>query len=141
MSIIKHSLRSAIVFAALLSGMPANAALNGTFKATGPSVTPAAQSDDFLAKKGADDRPGHQRRGRGRDDGPNHAFLLKLDDVQVARRGADDRPGHIRRSRGADDATTGHQHRGRGADDATGHDRRGRGSDDSHRDDHGGRRS
>jgi len=141
MSITKHALRSAIVLAALFSGASANAALNGSIGATDVSTARLHQNLDVLAKKGADDRPGHNRRGRGRDDGPNHAFLLKLDDVQVARRGADDRPGHIRHGRGADDATTGHNRRGRGSDDAVGHDRQGHGSDDAPGDDHGGRRS
>lgn len=60
----------------------------------------------IVARRGADDAPGHVRRGRG----------------------ADDAPGHVRRGRGTDDAA-GSGRRGRGADDAGGG-RRGRGSDD-----------
>ena len=47
-----------------------------------------------LAKRGADDAAGDQRRGRGTDDGANHA-----------RRGADDAAGDDRggRGRGKDD--------------------------------------
>ena len=56
-----------------------------------PSSSPAGFSID-LAKRGADDAAGDQRRGRGADDGANHA-----------RRGADDAAGHQRRGRGADD--------------------------------------
>lgn len=150
MTVIKHILRPAIVLALLSPAIPASAALDG--KLDVPAV--AAQTGDKLfAKKGADDKPGHNRRGRGRDDGPNHAFLLKLEEMLVARRGADDKPGHIRQSRGTDD-TPGHvrhgrgsddkpgdDRRGRGSDDKSGHERHGRGSDDGASDDHGGRRS
>lgn len=50
--------------------------------------------DITLARRGADDAAGDDRggRGRGKDDGANHA-----------RRGADDAAGHQRRGRGADD--------------------------------------
>jgi hypothetical protein len=95
-----------------------------------------------LARQGADDPAGHERKGRGKDDGAGHASKQSIDDnLMMARRGADDAPGHERRGRGADDAP-GHERRGRGADDGAGHAsikvlndtmqmaRRGRGKDD-----------
>ena len=126
MSITQYVLRSAIVLTMLSPAIPASAALSGKLDTTA-STTRLEQSNDLVAKKGADDKPGHTRRGRGRDDGPNHAFLLKLEETQVARSGADDKPGHVRH--------------GRGTDDQPGHNRHGRGSDDAAGDDHGGRRS
>jgi hypothetical protein len=68
-----------------------------------------------LARRGADDPPGHVRRGRGTDDA-----------VSPSRRGTDDPATDQRRGRGRDDVTPG----GRGADDPPGHLRRGRGADD-----------
>jgi hypothetical protein len=126
MSITQYVLRSAIVLTMLSPAIPASAALSGKLDTTA-NTTRLEQSNDLVAKKGTDDKPGHTRRGRGRDDGPNHAFLLKLEETQVARRGADDKPGHVRH--------------GRGTDDQPGHNRHGRGSDDAAGDDHGGRRS
>ncbi len=67
----------------------------------GATVVNPTQETQMVARRGADDAPGHVRQGRG----------------------ADDAPGHIRRSRGADDAP-GHIRRGRGTDDAPGHIRR-----------------
>ncbi|NZD48347.1 hypothetical protein [Rhizobium leguminosarum] len=126
MSVIQYALRSAIVLTMLSPGIPASAALSGKLDSAA-GTTRLEQRNDLVAKKGADDKPGHTRRGRGRDDGPNHAFLLKLEKTQVARRGADDKPGHVRH--------------GRGADDQPGHNRHDRGSDDAAGDDHGGHRS
>jgi hypothetical protein len=57
-----------------------------------PGQAGTATTDTMIAKRGADDGAGHQRRGRGSDDGANHA-----------RRGADDGAGHQRRGRGSDD--------------------------------------
>lgn len=139
MSITQYVLRSAMVLAILSPAIPANAALSGKLDTTA-STTRLEHRNDLFAKKGADDKPGHTRRGRGRDDGPNHAFLLKLEETQVARRGADDKPGHIRHGRGTDDKP-GHVSHGRGTDDQPGDNRHGRGSDDAAGDDHGGRRS
>ncbi len=46
------------------------------------------QETQTIARRGADDAPGHIRRSRGADDAPGH----------IRRgRGADDAPGHIRR--------------------------------------------
>ena len=72
------------------------------------------------ARGGADDAPGDDRggnRGRhggGRDDGPNHTFLLKdgATNIQLARHGADDAPGDDRGGRGG---------RGHGRDDGPNH--------------------
>lgn len=142
MSIGKHLVRSATVAAAVLFAVSANAALTTGIDIPAKPMT-LTQSKDLFAKKGADDTKKDDRgrnRGRGRDDGPNHASVLKLEDMQMARRGADDAPGHIRHGRGADDAP-GHIRHGRGADDSKGSSRRGRGSDDRSGDDHGGRRA
>ncbi|MCM2475504.1 hypothetical protein HGO38_18645 [Rhizobium sp. CG5] len=114
MSVTQYVLRSAIVLAMLSPAIPASAALNGELDTGVAGTTRLAQPYDLVARKGADDKPGHTRRGRGRDDGPNHTFLLKLDETQVARRGADDKPGHNRRGRGSDDAA-GDDHGGRRA--------------------------
>jgi len=139
MSITQYVLRSAMVLAIVSAAIPANAALSGKLDAT-ESTTRLEHRNDLFAKMGADDKPGHTRRGRGRDDGPNHAFLLKLEETQVARRGADDKPGHVRHARGTDDKP-GHVRHGRGTDDQPGDNRHGRRSDDAAGDDHGGRRS
>jgi hypothetical protein len=144
MSKTKAALRGAIVTAMLFSGFSAQASLMPKDSNTASASRQDQQTLDLLAKKGADDRPGHSRRGRGRDDGPNHTFLLTppgLESFEVARRGADDPVGHVRHGRGSDDAKSGHKNRGRGSDDATGHGRRGRGSDDAPGDDNGRRRS
>ena len=126
MSVTQYALRSAMLLALLSPAIPASAALSSKLDTTANTVR-VEERLDLVAKKGADDKPGHTRRGRGRDDGPNHAFMPKLEGTEVARRGADDKPGHVRR--------------GRGADDAPGHNRHGRGSDDAAGDDHGGRRA
>ncbi|OJF97239.1 hypothetical protein AX761_15110 [Rhizobium sp. 58] len=139
MSMTQYILRSAIVLAILSPAIPANAALSGKLDITASS-TRLEHRNVLFVKRGADDKPGHIRRGRGRDDGPNHTFLLKLEGTQIARRSADDKPGHVRHGRGTDDKP-GHVRRGRGTDDQPGHNRRGRGSDDATGDDHGGRRS
>ena len=57
------------------------------------------QMDQFiLSRHGADDPAGDDRRGRGRgrDDGPNHAAnpVLKAFDVARRGRGRDDGPNH-----------------------------------------------
>jgi hypothetical protein len=59
-----------------------------------------------LARRGADDGPGHVRQCRGCEHAPGHSSILSPDTViEVARRGrgADDGPGHQRRCRGCDD--------------------------------------
>lgn len=118
MLVSKFALRAAIAVAILSSGVSAQAALNGSLDTTA-GVVHVEQHIDLLAKKGADDPKGDDRkgRGRGRDDGPNHTLIQTNETFQVARKGADDAPGHVRRGRGADDAP-GDTRRGRGTDDA-----------------------
>ncbi|KQS76644.1 hypothetical protein ASG25_15285 [Rhizobium sp. Leaf384] len=117
---------------ATLFAMSAQAALNSDIDGVGITA-PAGQAYDLLARKGADDGKKDDRRGkgRGRDDGRNHAGIVKLDDIQMARRGADDAPGHIRKGRGRDDVPGDD----RGGDDRGNHD----GSGHDMNDDHGGR--
>lgn len=43
-----------------------------------------------------DDSQQFARRGRGKDDGPNHAAIKGDNSLQFARRGADDGAGHVR---------------------------------------------
>lgn len=152
MSINTQILRGVAIAATVLFAASANASLVSSTAMPGSS-SGFEQSQQF-ARKGADDtRPDDRggRRGRGRDDGRNHAAVPATDGVQVARRGADDGPGHVRRGRGTDDGpghvrrgrgaddTGTHGRRGRGSDDPSGHGRHGRGSDDHPGDDHGGR--
>jgi hypothetical protein len=87
-----------VLLAALLAsvGFAAQAATSQTPS----SVSPGFSID--LAKRGADDAAGDDRGGRGRG------------------RGKDDGANHARRGRGADDAA-GHQRRGRGQDDGPNH--------------------
>lgn len=66
-----------------------------------------------LARRGADDPAGDDRRGRGRgkDDPAGHAMAAPSGGEILL---------YARRGRGADDPA-GHQRRGRGADDPVGH--------------------
>ncbi len=84
-----------------------------------------------LAKNGADDPAGDQRRGRGADDGIGHASIGGK--ITLAKNGADDPAGDQRRGRGADDGIN-HASVGgnlmlakNGADDPAGDDRGGHG--------------
>ena len=78
---------------------------------------PTASSDIILARRGADDAAGDDRRGRrgrgrGADDGVGHTEMMTVEPIILARRGADDAAGDDRRGR---------RGRGRGADDGVGH--------------------
>ncbi|WP_263723098.1 hypothetical protein [Defluviimonas sp. WL0075] len=81
-----------------LPAAPAHAS-TPTFTIGGPDLPQP------LHRRGADDPAGDDRgRGRGSDDGANHASGPVLDGVQMARRGADDPAGDDRgRGRGSDD--------------------------------------
>ncbi len=66
---------------------------------TAPAVVPGSpfKADAAFARQGADDPAGHQRQGRGKDDGAGHASMKTLNDnMQMARRGRgkDDPVGH-----------------------------------------------
>lgn len=87
-----------------------------------------------LAKHGADDPAGDQRRGRGGDDGLNHAS--KSGSFILVKHGADDPAGDDRggkrggKGRGADDGIN-HAKKGRGGhDDGILHAKKGRGGHD-----------
>lgn len=71
MSITQYVLRSAIVLTMLSPAIPASAALSGKLDTTA-STTRLGQSNDLIAKKGADDKPGHVRHGRDTDDKSGH---------------------------------------------------------------------
>jgi len=98
-----------------------NAAAASPVTLTAPSGDKFAVTSDatpiLVARRGADDPPGHVRRGRGTDDA-----------VSPSRRGADDPAIDQRRGRGRDDMMTPSR---RGADDPPGDLRRGRGRDDA----------
>lgn len=83
-----------------------------------------------LAKHGADDPAGDQRRGRGGDDGLNHAS--KSGSFILVKHGADDPAGDDRggKGRGKDDGAM-HAKKGRGGhDDGILHAKKGRGGHD-----------
>ncbi len=99
------------------------------------SAVSGDQNQFILSRRGADDPAGDDRRGRGRgtDDGPNHATIDLLKGFETARRGADDPAGDDRggRGRGKDDGAN-HAtiellksfetaRRGRGRDDGPNH--------------------
>ena len=102
-----------VVSALAALAAPYDVAFTNTSTSTSTSTSDATPI--LVARRGADDPPGHVRRGRGTDDA-----------VSPSRRGADDPATDQRRGRGRDDVTPG----GRGADDPPGHLRRGRGRDD-----------
>ncbi len=81
-----------------------------------PSAAAADAQPIVVARQGADDPAGHQRRGRGADNV-----------VQPAGQGATSTSGNQRRGRGADNAIS---PGGQGADNPPGDVRRGRGRDD-----------
>jgi hypothetical protein len=139
MTIKQYLIGGATVIGAIMFAASSQAALTASIDPAGATAT-MRPDIDMLARKGGDDtkkddKGGTSRKGHGRDDGRNHAGVVKLDEVQVARRGADDAPGHVRKGRGRDDAP-GHVRHGRGSDDAAGDDHGGR----DRNDDHGGRR-
>src|SRR3954451_11730145 len=91
-------------FTAFVFAVPASAYSTADQSNT-PSVTKQTEGKALLlARKGADDRRGDDRGGKGKDDGANHASnetgptLLLL-----ARNGADDRKGDDRGGKGKDD--------------------------------------
>lgn len=126
-------LLSATALAFGLAGTAGLAALSDGSALTAPDRSAPVTTFD-LARRGADDGPGHDAgddhrgRGRGGDDSSGRSAPVMTFDL--ARRGADDGPGH--------DAGDDHGGRGRGGDDSSG---RGRGGDDDSRNDggHGGR--
>ena len=86
----------------------------------GEGLGNTVQARGLVARNGADDPAGHDRgdrrgRGRGKDDGPDHADADTAPlsaPVQIARNGADDPAGHDRGDR---------RGRGRGKDDGPNH--------------------
>ncbi len=107
---ISKLLVSAAFVSAIGFAMPASAAVGN---ANAEQITAATSAKQFiLARRGADDGANHDKnddRGRGRDDGANHA-----------RNGADDGAAH-----NANDTRKGGEganHARNGADDGAGHD-------------------
>lgn len=135
MSMKPYIVSATVVLTAMLSGAAANAKPMQDIDGKSFGTSLVRSNSEQVARKGADNRPGDTRGGRGRDDGRNHAFLFNLDGVQLARQGADDGAGHVRHGRGSDDGAGDH-HQGRGNEGA-GHG--GHGGDDRRGDDHGRR--
>jgi len=106
--------------AAAISPLPAGKTQGQQVVLAGAFAAPLAAAADaqpiVLARQGADDPAGHQRRGRGADNV-----------VLPAGQGASSPSGNQRRGRGADNATS---PGGQGADNPPGDVRRGRGRDD-----------
>ncbi len=96
---MKHSL-APLVCAVCLAAFS-----TGAMASTGPLTgLEGLAAPILLAKHGADDPAGDNRRGRGTDDGAGHASIIILDAGAVfAKNGADDPVGGNRRGRGADD--------------------------------------